>query len=205
MNIILFLKGVVVGLSMAVPVGPIGILCIRRTLLEGRLSGFVSALGLATADVVFGCIAGFGLTFISDFLISQQFWLRLIGGLFLCAIGLKVLLTKFVEREVASRGKGYLGAYTSMFFLTLTYPMTVLIFLGIFAGLGIGNARGNYAAIAALVFGVFIGSILWWAILSSFIGALRDRFRNQNWQWVNKISGILITGFGLAVLLSLVL
>jgi threonine/homoserine/homoserine lactone efflux protein len=205
MNIILFLKGVVVGLSMAVPVGPIGILCIRRTLLEGRLSGFVSALGLATADVVFGCIAGFGLTFISDFLISQQVWLRLIGGLFLCTIGLKVLLTQFVEREAPSLGKGLLGAYTSMFFLTLTYPMTILILLGVFAGLGIGNTRGNYVAIAALVFGVFIGSILWWAILSSFIGSLRDRFRTQNWRWVNKISGILITGFGLAVLLSLIL
>jgi threonine/homoserine/homoserine lactone efflux protein len=205
MTVILFLKGVVVGLSMAVPVGPIGILCIRRTLLEGRLSGFVSALGLATADVIFGCIAGFGLTFISDFLISQQFWLRLIGGLFLCTIGLKVLLTQFVEREAPSRGKGLLGAYTSMFFLTLTYPMTILILLGVFAGLGIGSTRGNYVAIATLVFGVFIGSILWWAILSIFIGSLRDRFRTQNWQWVNKISGILITGFGLAVLLSLIL
>jgi threonine/homoserine/homoserine lactone efflux protein len=204
MNIILLLKGVVVGLSMAVPVGPIGILCIRRTLLEGRLFGFVSALGLATADVVFGCIAGFGLTFVSDFLISQQVWLRLIGGLFLCAIGLKVLLTKFVEREAPSLGKGLLGAYTSMFFLTLTYPMTILIFLGIFAGLGIGNTRGNYVAIAVLVLGVFTGSMLWWAILSSFIGLLRDRFRTENWQWVNKISGILITGFGLAVLLSLI-
>jgi threonine/homoserine/homoserine lactone efflux protein len=204
MTFILFLKGVIVGLSMAVPVGPIGILCIRRTLLEGRLSGFVSALGLATADVVFGCIAGFGLTFISDFLISQQFWLRLIGGLFLCVIGLKVLLTKFVEREAPSTGKGLLGAYTSMFFLTLTYPMTVLIFLGIFAGLGIGSIKGNYFSIAALVLGVFTGSILWWAILSSFIGSLRDKFKTQNWQWVNKISGILITGFGLAVLLSLI-
>jgi threonine/homoserine/homoserine lactone efflux protein len=241
MNIILFLKGVVVGLSMAVPVGPIGILCISRTLLEGRLSGFVSALGLATADVVFGCIAGFGLTFISDFLISQQVWFRLIGGLFLCTIGLKVLLTrsaapnptfeggvkkrrsgstlskswpsgrgvegltKFVEREAPSRGKGLLDAYTSMFFLTLTYPMTILIFLGVFAGLGIGNVKGNYVSIAALVLGVFTGSMLWWAILSSFIGSLRDKFRTQNWQWVNKITGILITGFGLAVLLSLIL
>jgi threonine/homoserine/homoserine lactone efflux protein len=205
MTVILFLKGVVVGFSMAVPVGPIGILCIRRTLLEGRLSGFVSALGLATADVVFGCIAGFGLTFISDFLISQQFWLRLIGGLFLCAIGLKVLMTKFVEREAPSRGKGLVGAYTSMFFLTLTYPMTVLIFLGVFAGLGIGSARGNYLSIAALVLGVFAGSMLWWAILSSLIGSLRDKFKIQNWQWVNKISGILVIAFGLAVLLSLIL
>jgi len=204
MAFILFLKGVIVGLSMAVPVGPIGILCIRRTLLEGRLFGFVSALGLATADVVFGCIAGFGLTFISDFLISQQFWFRLIGGLFLCVIGFRVLLTKFVEREAPPTGKGYLGAYTSMFFLTLTYPMTVLIFLGIFAGLGIGSTKGNYVSIASLVLGVFVGSILWWAILSTFVGSLRDKFKTQNWQWVNKVSGILITGFGLAVLLSLI-
>ncbi len=201
---ILFLKGVVVGLSMAVPVGPIGILCIRRTLLEGRLSGFVSALGLATADVVFGCIAGFGLTFISDFLIIQQVWLRLLGGLFLCTIGLKVLLKKVVEREAPPRGKGLLGAYTSMFLLTLTYPMTILIFLGIFAGLGIRDARGNYASVAALVLGVFTGSMFWWAILSSFIGSLRTKIRTQNWQWVNRISGTLILGFGLAVLLSLV-
>jgi threonine/homoserine/homoserine lactone efflux protein len=205
MNIILFLKGVVVGLSMAVPVGPIGILCIRRTLLEGRLAGFVSALGLATADVVFGCIAGFGLTFISDFLISQQIWLRLIGGIFLCTIGLKILLTKFVEREISLRGKGLLGAYTTMFLLTLTYPTTLLILLGVFAGLGIGATQGNYASIAALVLGVFTGSILWWAILSSFIGSLRNKLRTQNWQWVNKISGTLLIGFGLAVLLSLIL
>jgi len=205
MAIILFFKGVIVGVSMAVPVGPIGILCIRRTLLEGRLSGFVSALGLATADVVFGCIAGFGLTFISNFLISQHFWLRLIGGLFLCVIGVKILLTKFVEQCAPSRGKGLLGAYTSMFLFTLTYPMTVLIFLGIFAGLGIGNTRGHYASIAALVLGVFAGSMLWWAILSILIGSLRHKLRTQNWQWVNKISGTLVTGFGLAVLLSLVL
>ena len=205
MNVILFLKGVAAGLSMAIPVGPIGILCIRRTLLEGRLSGFVSALGLATADVVFGCIAGFGLTFISDFLVSQQFWLRLLGGIFLCGIGLKVLLSKYAEREAPSRGKGLLGAYTSMFLLTLTYPMTVLIFLGIFAGLGIGNTRGDYGAIAALVLGVFTGSILWWAILSIFIGSLRNKLKTQNWQWVNKASGTLIIGFGLTVLLSLIL
>jgi threonine/homoserine/homoserine lactone efflux protein len=205
MTVTLFLKGVIVGLSMAVPVGPIGILCIRRTLLEGRLTGFISALGLATADVVFGCIAGFGLTFISDFLISQQFWLRLIGGLFLCAIGLKVLMTRFIEREAPSRGKGLVSAYTSMFFLTLTYPMTILIFLGVFAGLGIGSAKSNYLSIAALVLGVFTGSMLWWGILSSFIGFLRDKFRTQNWQRINRISGILVTGFGVAVLLSLIL
>jgi threonine/homoserine/homoserine lactone efflux protein len=92
-----------------------------------------------------------------------------------------------------------------MFFLTLTYPMTILIFLGVFAGLGIGSAKSNYLSIAALVLGVFTGSMLWWGILSSFIGFLRDKFRTQNWQGINRISGILVTGFGVAVLLSLIL
>lgn len=205
MTIIFFLKGVVIGFFMAVLVGPIGIMCIRRTLMKGRLSGLVSGLGVATADAVFGCIAGFGLTFISDFLISQQVWLRLIGGLFLCILGLKILLAKLVEREVPSEGKGLLGAYTSMFFLTLTYPMTILIFLGIFAGLGVGDTKDSYISIAALVLGVFTGSLLWWVILSSAINKFRDKFGAQGLQWINRISGILIIGFGLAVLSSLIL
>jgi threonine/homoserine/homoserine lactone efflux protein len=190
---------------MAVPVGPIGIMCIRRTLMKGRLSGLVSGLGVATADAVFGCIAGFGLTFISDFLISQQVWLRLIGGLFLCILGLKISLAKLVEREVPSEGKGLLGAYTSMFFLTLTYPMTILIFLGIFAGLGVGDTKDSYISIAALVLGVFTGSLLWWVILSSAINKFRDKFGAQGLQWINRISGIFIIGFGLAILSSLIL
>jgi len=205
MDIIFFLKGVVIGFSMAVPVGPIGILCIRRTLTGGRLSGFVSGLGVATADAVYGCIAGFGLTFISDFLVSQQVWLRLIGGLFLCTLGLKISLAKLVEEDVPSGGKSLLGAYTSMFFLTLTYPMTILIFLGIFAGVGIGNTKDHYVSITALVLGVFKGSLLWWVILSSPIGSLRNKFKAQGMQWINRISGILIIGFGLAVLLSLII
>jgi threonine/homoserine/homoserine lactone efflux protein len=204
MDIIFFLKGVAIGLSMAIPVGPIGIFCIRRILTEGRLSGLVSGLGVATADTVYACIAGLGLTFISDFLVSQQVWLRLIGGLFLCTLGLKISLTELVEEELPNGGKGLLGAYTSMFFLTLTYPMTILIFLGIFAGLGAGNTKDNYVLIAELVLGVFTGSFLWWAILSIAIGSLRKKFRVRGLRWINRISGILIIAFGVAVLLSLI-
>lgn len=205
MNIILFLKGVVIGLSMAIPVGPIGILCIRRILMEGRLSGFVSGLGVATADAVFGAIAGFGLTFISDFLISQQLWFRLVGGLFLCTLGLKILWAKVVEWDMPSGGKGLVSNYISFFFLTLTYPMTILVFLGIFAGLGIGDIQDNVISIVALVLGIFSGSMLWWVILISVIGSLRDKFNIHGLKWVNRISGIFLMIFGLAVLLSLIL
>jgi threonine/homoserine/homoserine lactone efflux protein len=205
MDISLFLKGVVIGLSMAIPVGPIGILCIRRTLVEGRISGLVSGVGVAIADMVYGSIAGFGLTFISDFLITQQKWLRLVGGVFLCTLGLKVYWAKLVEWDMPIGAKGLVSHFISTFLLTLTYPITILVFLGIFAGLGIGHMKDNGISIAALVLGVFAGSMLWWVILSSIIGSMRDRFNLHALKWVNRISGILLMIFGLALLLSFIL
>ncbi|HEX9370073.1 MAG TPA: LysE family transporter [Roseiflexaceae bacterium] len=138
----LLLRGLVVGFSIAAPVGPIGVLCIRRTLADGQVAGFVSGLGAATADAIYGSIAGFGLTFISGILVSQQGWLRLIGGLFLCYLGVKTLLARPAERPASAGGVGLVGAYASTFFLTLTNPLTIFAFLGVFAGLGLANAAG---------------------------------------------------------------
>src|SRR5512140_2506793 len=102
----LFLRGLLIGFSIAAPVGPIGVLCIRRTLANGRVSGLVTGLGAATADGLYGCVAGFGLTFISSLLIDQQMWLRLFGGLFLCYLGLKTLLSKPAQQEARVGGSG---------------------------------------------------------------------------------------------------
>jgi len=110
-DISFLLKGLIIGFSIAAPVGPIGVLCIRRTLTGGRASGLVSGLGAASADAIYGCIAGFGLAFISNFMISQQAWLRLIGGLFLCYFGLKTLLTKPAEQAALAEGNGLIGSY----------------------------------------------------------------------------------------------
>jgi len=203
MDISFFLKGLIMGFSIAAPVGPIGILCIRRTLAEGRVSGFVTGLGAATADAIYGCIAGFGLTFISSFLIHQQGWFRLVGGLFLCYLGLKTLLAKPAEQSASAKGDGLLGHYVSTFFLTLTNPMTILAFAAIFAGLGVGSGGGNYASAGVLVSGVFLGSTLWWVILSSGVGLFRKRFSLQALRWVNRISGIIVLGFGLISLMVL--
>jgi threonine/homoserine/homoserine lactone efflux protein len=203
MDINFLLRGLVIGFSIAAPVGPIGVLCIRRTLAGGRVSGLVSGLGAATADAIYGCIAGFGLTFISSILISQQGWLRLIGGAFLCYLGLKTLLARPAEQAASVEGSGLVGAYASTFFLTLTNPMTILSFAAIFAGLGVAGAGGNYASAGMLVLGVFFGSALWWLTLSGVVGLFRTK-RNPHWlQWVNRISGVVITGFGLLALLSL--
>ena len=191
------------GFSIAAPVGPIGILCIRRTLAGGRVSGFVTGLGAATADAIYGCIAGFGLTFISSFLIHQQGWFRMVGGLFLCYLGLKTLLAKPAEQSASAKGDGLLGHYVSTFFLTLTNPMTILAFAAIFAGLGVGSGGGNYASAGVLVSGVFLGSTLWWVILSSGVGLFRKRFSLQALRWVNRISGIIVLGFGLISILGL--
>ncbi len=203
MNVTLLLRGIVIGFSIAAPVGPIGVLCIRRALAEGRAAGLVSGLGAATADALYGCIAGFGLTFISSLLIGQQMWIRLLGGLFLCYLGVKTLLAKPSEQPTSVESSGLAGAYSSTFFLTLTNPMTILSFTAVFAGLGVGNVSGGYGSAATLVMGVFIGSSLWWLFLSGMAGAFRARFNARALRWVNGISGIIITVFGLAALSSL--
>jgi len=202
MNISFLLRGLVIGFSIAAPVGPIGVLCIRRTLAEGRLVGLASGLGAATADAVYGCIAGFGLAFISNVLIRQQAWLRLLGGAFLCYLGLRTLLDRPAEREASAKGNGLLGAYASTFFLTLTNPMTILSFAAIFAGLGVADAGRSYASAGVLVLGVFTGSALWWLVLSGGVGLLRSRFNAEMLRWVNRMSGVIIAGFGLFALLS---
>lgn len=202
MDIGFFFRGLIIGFSIAAPVGPIGVLCIRRTLAEGRVSGLVSGLGAATADAIYGSFAGFGLTFISTVLINQQKWIRLIGGLFLCCLGIKIFLAKVAEHSASTKGKGLVGAYVSTLFLTLTNPMTILSFAGIFAGLGIASAGRGYASAGVLVLGVFIGSALWWLSLSMGVGAFRTKFTPRGHRWVNRFSGSIITGFGLLALMA---
>jgi threonine/homoserine/homoserine lactone efflux protein len=197
------LKGLIIGLSIAVPVGPIGILCIRRTLTQGRLVGFLSGLGAATADAFYGAVAGFGLTFLSNFLVGQQTELRLIGGVVLCYLGIRTFLSKPVEQGASVEENSLWGAYLSTFFLTLTNPMTILFFAAVFAGLGVGDAGDHYISAGILVLGVFTGSGLWWLVLSGFTGLLQGLFNPKRLRWLNRISGLIIMGFGLFAFLSL--
>lgn len=198
MDINYFIKGLLIGFSIAAPVGPIGILCIKRTITSGRLAGLISGLGAATADAVYGFIAAFGLTFISSFLIDQQSWLRLLGGAFLCYLGVKTFITKPTESSSLSNEISLLNAYGSTFFLTLTNPLTILSFAAIFAGLGLLDVDGNYLSATIIVLGVFIGSACWWFLLSSGVSIFRTRFTSTGLLWVNRISGLIILGFGIA-------
>ena len=201
----LLLKGLVMGFSIAAPVGPIGVLCIRRTLGEGILHGVISGLGTASADAIYGCVAAFGVTAVSDFLLGSQFWLRLVGGLFLLYLGF-MTFRSVPAREAAKAGEGgtvgLAGAYASAFFLTLTNPMTIVSFAAVFAGLGLGAAPEGRAAAALLVFGVFAGSMLWWLFLSGSVHLLRSRFDHGRLVWVNRLSGLIVAAFGVASLAS---
>jgi threonine/homoserine/homoserine lactone efflux protein len=205
MEIPFLLRGLIIGFSIAAPVGPIGVLCIRRTLADGWRSGLISGLGAASADAIYGCVAGFGLAFISNFLVSQQVWLRLVGGLFLVYLGFKTLLADPPEQAAPGKGNGFIGAYASTFFLTLTNPMTIISFAAIFAGLGLAGASGNYETAGILVLGVFSGSALWWLFLSAGVGIFRSKFTPRSLRWVNRVSGVIIIGFGVFALLSVVL
>ena len=200
MDISLFLKGLLLGFSIALPVGPIGALCIRRTLSEGRAVGFASGLGAATADGLYGAVAGLGLTVISDLLVTQQNWLKLAGGIYLCYLGLRT----FISKPAAVSARGLLGAYTSTVFLTLTNPATILSFVLIFGSLGLATSAGQgHAAALSLVAGVPLGSALWWFILSGGVSLFRTRCTPAVLQWVNRIAGLVIAGFGIAAILSL--
>jgi threonine/homoserine/homoserine lactone efflux protein len=193
------LRGLVLGLAVAAPVGPIGVLCIRRSLAEGRTVGFAVGLGAATADAAYGAVAGLGLTVVSTFLVHQQTWLRLVGGVFLCYLGIRTLLARPAERAAGNeRRGGLLGAYTSTFFLTLTNPTTILSFAAIFAGVGVGAEGDDFFSAVLLVGGLFLGSALWWLALSAGVGFFRDKLGPRSMRAVNVFSGAVILAFGLA-------
>ncbi|HKC16347.1 MAG TPA: LysE family transporter [Steroidobacteraceae bacterium] len=193
------LKGMAVGLAIAAPVGPIGLLCIRRTLTDGQRYGLASGLGAATADACYGVIAGFGLAFVAGFLVAQQFWLTLGGGVFLCYLGVRTALARPASRAAGADPGTLHSAFLSTLLLTLANPMTIMSFTAVFAGLGLGT-RPAYATAAALVAGIFLGSALWWLVLSTATSLLRSRL-NLNWlRAVNWVSAALLVGFGLRAL-----
>jgi threonine/homoserine/homoserine lactone efflux protein len=197
-----FLKGLILGFSIAAPVGPIGILCIRRTLQYGRFSGFVSGLGAAVADAIYAVIAAFGLTFVSNFLIAGQFWFRLLGGIFLLYLGWRIFFAKTKSKTTDVSHTTLVNDFISTFFLTLTNPMTILSFLAIFAALGLSSLHGSYFEGSTLILGVFLGSAVWWLILSEGVTLFRKKVSEKVMLWINRIAGMLIAAFGIVALLT---
>ena len=198
-----FVRGLVVGLAVAAPVGPIGVLCIRRTLADGRLAGLATGLGAATVDAFYGGIAAFGVTAISGLLLRQQVWIRLLGGLFLCYLGLRTIAAPPPERAAATAGPTPLRAYLSAVALTLANPPTILSFAAIFAGLGLATTGRASTATTLLVLGVLVGSAMWWVLLSSGVAAVRARVTPRLLRWINRLSGAILVAFGILAFASL--
>lgn len=201
MDLLVFARGLLIGLSIAAPVGPIGVLCIRRTLTEGRRIGLVTGLGAATADGIYGAIAGFSVAAVTRLLVHEQVWIRVLGGCFLCYLGLKTLRSAPAAEAATSRGRT-VGAYASALGLTLTNPTTILSFAAIFAGLGAGSTVKTTAGTALMVGGVFLGSALWWLVLTTALSIARDRVSAEVLRQINRVSGIILAGFGLVALVS---
>ena len=198
----LFLKGLIIGFAIAAPVGPIGVLCIQRSLHDGFKIGLMTGLGAALADGTYGLIAAFGLTAISSILVAHQFWIRIIGGLFLLYLGVKIFLTPPRERSaVGNSDKSPWHACATTYFLTITNPMTILSFVAIFAGLGLGSASVDYVGAVLLVIGITLGSAIWWLILSGGVAyILHKRVSPSLMKIINWISGSIILIFGLIAL-----
>lgn len=195
MDFLLFAKAALVGLSIAAPVGPIGLLCMQRSLTQGARAGFVSGLGAATADAIYGAIGAFGLTAITHLFTSLATPLTVLGSLFLAWLGLQLLRTKPVAGSSAGSTKGSaLNAYLSTLALTLTNPMTILSFLAIFAALSDTNVLAPRSA-GLMVLGVFLGSALWWFLLAGGVSLLRHRISSSTMLWISRSAGFFLLGF----------
>jgi len=163
-------------------------------------------MGAATADVFYGFVAAFGMAFISDVLAGRQFWLRLAGGVFLCLLGIRTFMERPERKSICSwlrKKKRHAGMYATTFFLTLTNPMTIFSLAAIFAGLGLAGATSSIRTALILVLGVFMGSMLWWLFFVGVFTVFKKRFSHHELQLINRIAGVIIAGFGVLALVSL--
>ncbi len=202
---IFFIKGMLIGFAIAAPVGPIGVLCIQRSFHSGFKMGLFTGLGAVAADGVYGLIAAFGLTAISSLLLAQQFWIRLVGGLFLLLMGSRIFFIRPTLNTPPNSNHSLWRTFTTAFFLTLANPMTILSFIGIFAGFGLGTTLStDYLEASFLVLAIILGSALWWAVLSSSVAFwLHHRLNLAVRQKINRCAGTMIFGFGAFVLFTL--
>lgn len=206
MAIELLLKGIMVGLLASIPLGPIGVICIQRTINKGRASGFFSGVGAATADTIFAAIAGFSLTFIINFIEEKQRILEVIGGVVVIILGVKTFYTNPVSqlRRHKKQKNKLVEDFISVLLLTITNPFAIFLFVGMFAALGIAYKGDNMIPSLVTLAGVFIGATSWWFTLSSLVNLFRQKFRLKQLWWINKIAGAVIFTLGLLAIVNVV-
>lgn len=205
MELELFWKGFIVGLMVSIPLGPIGVLCVQRTLNKGRRSGFISGMGASVADTLFSVVAGLGVVYIISFVRENQFWIQLGGGLIIIFLGIHIFYTNPVRQIKMQRlNRNRLSQdFLSVFFLTISNPMAIFFFLAIFAGIKVASGPIQINRLSLLTLGVLAGSASWWFLLSGFVNFWRHRFRLRIIWWLNKVAGVIIFLLGLFTILSI--
>ena len=204
MEIDFLIKGIIVGFLASIPLGPVGVLCIQRTINKGRTSGLFSGMGAATVDAFFALVAALGLTFIINFIEEQQFYIQMIGGGVLIFLGTRIFNTNPIQQIRRHRKKKnkLIEDFISVFFLTLSNPLAIFLFVAAFAGIGVVTSKDSSVKSSLIIAGVFIGATIWWASLTFFVDLFRKKFRLKQLWWINKIAGVLIIVFGIAAMLS---
>jgi threonine/homoserine/homoserine lactone efflux protein len=203
MDLGLFIQGMIIGLTLAVPVGPISLVCIHRTVANGRLHGIVSGLGVATADSFYAAVAFLGLTAISGLITGHQVLFRLMAGIVLIFIGMRVFRSIPAAVSPGDGQEPFLGDYLSLLVIAIANPLTIIFFITILPGFGVVAQGTTLIAAVPFVAGVFLGSAVWWISLCGSLGAVRSRLSTENLRQINRISGILITCFGVGMLILL--
>ena len=205
MELAFFIKGLILGFIICVPFGPIGLLCVRRTLMDGKVAGVAAVLGASVVDAIYCAIAGLGVSYISNFLTNERTVLRLAGGLILIAMGIKIFLTHPTEKTPDATGHGFVASFGSSFFLMLTNPLAILVFTATFSALGIGGWQDAYTSTGMLVIGVFAGSSLWGPIFVAGVHLFSPRLTPSQLRLANRTAGVILFGFGVvACFLALV-
>jgi len=199
-----FVKGLIAGFVIAMPVGPVAVMCIHRTLVQGALYGYVSGLGAAAGDTVFGAIAAFGLGFLANDLMAHNEILRLVGGAILCLLGVRAMLSRRLPDPAADDRRSYLGDAVSAFFVTITNPITLVSFAAVLAGLNIHGVTDHLRWSISLTAGVFLGATVWWTLLTTVTSWFRAGLTDQRLLWVTRATGALIVAFGVLLLFSLI-
>jgi threonine/homoserine/homoserine lactone efflux protein len=200
---LLFLKGIAVGFAIAAPVGPVGILCIQRSLTKGVVYGFVSGLGAAMADASFGAIAAFGVSFVSEFLTHQKYWFQRGGGGLLLVMGMHTIVAKWRPPSQRRGADDLAHDWVTTFLLTITNPITIFSLTAVFVAAGITRGTETLAGGALVTAGVFLGSSLWWAILCSGVGLLGRQMPGRYLRWIHMASGFVMLAFGTGVLVHI--
>lgn len=205
MELQFLIKGIIVGLVVSTPIGPMGVLCVQRTLNKGKSSGFSSGMGIATADAIFALIAGLGISFIIHFLSEQQLIIKMIGGLVIAFIGLKIFIANPVKQLKKHRreGKNLFEDFISILFMALSNPLTIFLYIAIFAGLNLKDVSTGYSSALLVVAGIFVGASISWFTISTVVNYFRAKIRLRRLMWINRIAGITIILFGVFAICSL--